>query len=119
MKKMILIATCFMGTILHSQIKIENKEPTIFPDVIKKDGIYFYRPATFIKFSFKSDFNHGQAYDILSQKGKGFKTQDYFKVGGVDMRMKIYLHPNVHFIMGGNFSGINQYSMNSGIIIKL
>lgn len=119
MRKAILITTCFIGSLLHSQIKVENKQPTIFPNVIKKDGIYFYRPANFIKFSFKSSFNDGQVYDLLTQKQKTFKANDYLKVGGVDMRMKIYLMPHLQFVMGGNFSGLNEYSCNTGIIIKL
>lgn len=107
-----------MGVVLHSQIKLETKTPTIFPNVVKKDGVYVYRPLKFLKFSMKSELNDGQIYNMVTKKTV-YKADDYLRVGSIDMRMKIYLIPRVHFVMGGNFSGLSGYSMNSGLIIKI
>jgi hypothetical protein len=120
MKKAIIILTCFIGVSAYSQI---NFDTTAISDAFKKvntklNPVYTYRPSRFFKLTMKPTLNYGQAYHLLVTNND-ITTNDYFKVGKVDMRLKFYLHPKVSFIMGGQFSGTTGYNYTTGIVIKL
>jgi hypothetical protein len=121
MRKAIILMTVLMGFGMYSQEFSHNInfKPIDFNTDLKKiDGVYFYKPSRFFKLSMKPTVNYGQAYHLLNSNSN-FDTNDYFKVGKVDMRIKFYLHPRIHLVMGSQISGTGNYTYTTGVIIKL
>lgn len=121
MRKAIILMVLFMGVRMSSQEFSHNInfKPIDFKTDLKKiNGVYFYKPSRFFKLSFKPTVNYGQAYHLLTTNSD-FDTNDYLKVGRVDMRLKFYIHPRIHLVMGSQISGTGNYTYTTGVIIKL
>ena len=106
----------FMGVSLHSQIKAENKI-VFHAKSWKKDSVYFYRPFRFLKLSAKPVLDVPQALSLLSDLPSD--NTDYLSIGNIDVRMKVYLFPNVSLVFGSQFSGVSGYNYTTGVVIKL
>ena len=105
-----------MGVNLHSQIRVDDK--IIFhPKIWKKDSIYYYRPFKFLKLSAKPVLDVPQALSLLSDLPSD--DTDYLSIGNIDVRMKVYLFPNISLIFGSHFSGVSGYNYTTGVMIKL
>ena len=118
MRKAVLLMALFMGVSLHSQTKAENKI-NFHAKSYKKDSTYFFRPFKFLKISGKPTLDSGEIYSLLTDTETEFDTEDFLSIGRLDLRMKIYIFPNVSLTFGSQFSGLDSYYYTTGVVIKL